>query len=101
MERGLRRRWWLEVALTAASAAVVLASLIWPTWVEHLVGIPPDGGSGELSSLVALTALATAILGAWSSHRAWREMTASETGSPAVAIPDAVDVGERVTVARR
>lgn len=107
MERGLRRRRWLEVALTAVAAAVCIASLVWSSWVERLVGISPDGGAGELSTLVALVALAAAVAGAWSCHRTGRALGRGGHARPAgdaVRIADRVDrvdVTDRVSVARR
>ena len=50
----LRRRkefqvWKLtaQSALTGLFGLAALASAIWPTWLEGLTGLEPDGGSGD------------------------------------------------------
>lgn len=36
----------VEMGLAAISAVLTVASLLWPTWIESLSGLEPDGGSG-------------------------------------------------------
>lgn len=53
MPRGTRRRFWVEVATAAFAAAALVLWLAAPTWIESVVGIDPDGGSGLLEALIA------------------------------------------------
>ena len=53
MPRGMRRRFWVEAATAALAAAGVLLWLAAPAWIESVVGIDPDGGSGLVEALVA------------------------------------------------
>jgi hypothetical protein len=54
----------LELALTLLLTVAAVATVIWPTWLETLTRLEPDGGSGEaewwLVLLLGLAALASA-----------------------------------------
>ena len=55
----------LELALSALFAALTVATLIWPTWIESLTGLEPDRGTGETEWwIVVLLGLVTIALGA-------------------------------------
>ncbi|MGW2377941.1 MULTISPECIES: ABC transporter permease [Kitasatospora] len=63
----VRPRFWLETALGGLSGLLFLLTLVWPQWIEALLGVDPDAGSGAAEwLLVALTAAVTAacLLGA-------------------------------------
>jgi hypothetical protein len=60
--RHVRRRFWIEVALAAGSAAALLATLLWREWIELVFHVDPDGGSGALEWLIVAVS-ATAALG--------------------------------------
>jgi hypothetical protein len=60
--RQLRRRFWIEVAVAAASALALLATLLWREWIELVFHVDPDGGSGALEWLI-VAVTATAALG--------------------------------------
>jgi len=55
--------WRARVETTMAGIAAVLISVtfIWPTWIESLTGLEPDGGTGETQWWLALN-LAVAAL---------------------------------------
>jgi hypothetical protein len=58
----VRKRLWGEVVLGVASAVMLLATLVWPEWIEAVFGVDPDGGNGELEwGIVALLALSTVV----------------------------------------
>ena len=61
---GTRRRALIESVLAGVFALGTVATLIWPTWLEFLTGLEPDGGSGEAEWwLVALLGVATVVAG--------------------------------------
>jgi hypothetical protein len=43
-----------EAALCAVFAILALATLVWPTWIESLTGLEPDGGNGMFEWLIVL-----------------------------------------------
>lgn len=65
----------LELALAVLLAAAAAATTVWPTWLESLTGLEPDGGSGAtewwLVGVLALAAVASLALSA-RDHRAHR-----------------------------
>ncbi|MFJ8623008.1 ABC transporter permease [Kitasatospora sp. NPDC093550] len=57
----VRPRFWLETALGGLSGLLFLLTLVWPEWIETLLGADPDAGSGAAEWLVvALAAAVTA-----------------------------------------
>ena len=53
-----------ELSLAVLFAAAAIATAIWPTWLESLTGLDPDGGSGETEWwLVALLGVAAVVSG--------------------------------------
>ena len=54
----------IELGLSAVFAALTVATLIWPTWIESLTGLEPDAGTGETEWwIVVLLGLVTIALG--------------------------------------
>ena len=52
------RRLRLEIALAALSAALFVATLAWPEWIEMVFGVDPDHGDGSVEWLImGVTAL--------------------------------------------
>ena len=60
----LKARFETVLAVLAATLAVV--TLVWPTWIEGVFGVEPDGGNGGaewwLVVVLAVVALTSAIL---------------------------------------
>lgn len=77
MERKLRIRWRIEVALAVIAFALFVLTLISAEWIEELTGWEPDGGSGELEWLVAAGFLVAAVVFAWSGRRTHRRLALS------------------------
>lgn len=51
----------IEMTLAAISLVLTVASLIWPTWIESLSGLEPDGGTGETERWLAFVFAAAAV----------------------------------------
>lgn len=72
MVRPVRKRFWVECAATFLSGSLVAVTTIWPTWIELLFGVDPDGGSGALEwTFVACLVTATAAF-SFLARREWR-----------------------------
>ena len=61
----LRRRFWVETACAATTGVMAVVTLLWPAWIESIVGVDPDHGSGALewfvvAALAALSLILTA-----------------------------------------
>ena len=67
----LRRRFWLEFAFAAASAAALLLALLFPDWIEIVFGVNPDGGTGSLEWLVFGSIAASGIACSVLARREW------------------------------
>ena len=67
-------RAWVEWTLAALLAAAAVATAVWPTWIETLFGVEPDGGSGEtewwIVVVLGVLALVVAALAGRTSIRA-------------------------------
>jgi hypothetical protein len=58
----LRRRFWIELGLGAASLLVLIVTILWHDWVEIVFGVDPDQGSGLFEWLVVALTIATTLL---------------------------------------
>jgi hypothetical protein len=56
-----RWRFWVETGLATASAVLFVASLVFPTWIEAVLRVDPDSGSGSFEWLI-VAAFATATV---------------------------------------
>jgi hypothetical protein len=65
-------RFWLETGLAVVSTVLLLATLLWRDWIEIVLRVDPDHGSGSLEwSIIAVTAVA-AIVGSILARIEWR-----------------------------
>lgn len=74
-------RRWVEAAIAGVALLFTVLSLIWPRWIEDLLGASPDGGNGEAERWFALVWLAGAALFGWLAHRDHRRARAAYDAS--------------------
>lgn len=61
----VRSRFWGECALALISGNLAVLTLLWPNWIELVLGVEPDGGDGSLERvLVGLCVGATVAFSA-------------------------------------
>ncbi|GAA4587015.1 hypothetical protein BJY16_008101 [Actinoplanes octamycinicus] len=59
----------LRLILAAAGAALMFLAALFPTWIEGVTSLDPDGGSGAVEWLLPLPfAAAALLLGALAHH---------------------------------
>jgi len=56
----------IEIVLSALLATATIATAVWPTWIEDLLGFDPDGGNGQAERwivvVLAVITVAAAVL---------------------------------------
>ena len=68
-----------ELVLATIGGVLTVVTLIWPTWIETLLGESPDGGDGSAERLFALGWLAATVLFAVLARRDWRRLAQAPT----------------------
>ena len=59
----------IEIAVSALLGAATILTAVWPTWIEGLFGLDPDGGNGGAEWwIVAALAVATVAAIALTRH---------------------------------
>jgi len=75
------QRFCIEIMAAFISAAVLVLTLVEPTWFELLFDEAPDGGDGSLESVVAIiTSLFATFLCIRMAWREWRCRPAAIAG---------------------
>lgn len=69
-----RRRYWFELAAAGISSVLFVVTLFWKDWIEIIVGVDPDKGSGAVEWFVVgaffVLAVASSVLARREWHRA-------------------------------
>jgi hypothetical protein len=73
MARHIRRRFWGEAALGAASAVLLVLTLIWNDWIELVFRISPDEGNGAVEWLVVAFAFGVLMTSMALARYEWRK----------------------------
>jgi hypothetical protein len=60
----MRKRFYMEAALAAATFVLTVVTLINQEWIEAVFGVDPDHGNGSLEwIMVGVLAVATVVFG--------------------------------------
>ena len=73
----VRRRFWIEAGLGAASAFLLLLTVAVPDWIEVVSGVEPDGGDGSLEWALTAALAACAVAFALVARAEWRRPRAA------------------------
>ena len=78
----LRFRFWIATTLAALTGILSMVTMIWPQWLESIVGVSPDGGDGSLEWLLVLLLLIVTIAFFFMAYHEWRATrSALQSGS--------------------
>lgn len=61
-KNNLRLRFWLEASLAGLTALALVITLISAQWIETVLGISPDGGSGAAEWAIPLVLACVLLL---------------------------------------
>jgi hypothetical protein len=73
LQNRLPTSFWIKGFLGLTSAALLALTLVAPDWIELLLGIAPDEGSGASEWGFSLSLLTVSVLMFESSWRTWRK----------------------------
>ena len=62
---------WLGLIAACASSCLVLATIVWPDWIEIAIGVDPDQGNSLLEWLIVAATAAMTIASALVSRVEW------------------------------
>jgi len=72
-----RRRFWVEVGLSALSGFLLTLTLVLPDWIEAVFGVDPDQHSGSLEWVIAAAFGVMAVAALALARREWERRTVS------------------------
>lgn len=70
---------YLEMTLAAIFAALTVATIVWPMWIENLTGLEPDAGSGQLERTIVAVFAMLSVLALTVSRRDFGRASAEST----------------------
>jgi hypothetical protein len=71
MIRRVTLRLLIEASLAALSASLGLLTYVWPSWLEAVLHVDPDGGSGAVEWLVVAGLVAATATFAFRARMEW------------------------------
>ena len=74
-------KFWIESFLAAASGVLCIVTLIRPDWIEVVLKVDPDQGSGALEWLIVAGLLALALVSGGLARREHRRAAPSLTSA--------------------
>lgn len=63
---------WLKASLAAVALSLGVLTIVTRDWIEVILGVDPDGGSGSIEWLIVTVFFATALLIARVAGWEWR-----------------------------
>jgi hypothetical protein len=75
----VRARFWLEVILAAVTTALFVVTLVSRDWIERIVHVEPDAGSGSLEWLIVAGLLVVSLALIAAARTEWHRGRTSAT----------------------
>jgi hypothetical protein len=79
VNKTIRARFWIEIALALVTAGLFVVTLVWREWIELVFKVDPDSGDGSLEWAIVGVLLVATIVFAWFAGTEWRRATAQKT----------------------
>lgn len=76
MRQTLRRRFWAELVLSAASAVLLALTLLWQDWIEIAFDVDPDRRNGSAEWALVVGFVLITVLTSAGARREWRRAAA-------------------------
>lgn len=68
----VRRRFWVETAAATVGLILTVITLVLPDWIEVVLGVDPDGGSGAVEWILVGIAAAVTVVASLAARRELR-----------------------------
>ena len=81
MRRGPTRRFWVEAAVGALSAVLLVLTMFVPDWIEVTFRVDPDQHSGSLEWAISAALLGTTLVSSLLARREWRRPALLSSGT--------------------
>ena len=75
-KRQVRFRFWLEAGVGALSLLLLVLTLITREWIEAIIRVDPDGGSGAAEWGIVAGLAVIAVVSACTARVEWKRVTA-------------------------
>ncbi len=72
MNNGLRRRFWVEMAMALATGLLFLLTIAWKDWIELVLNVDPDAHNGAVEWLIVFVSVVLTITTAALARQEWR-----------------------------
>jgi hypothetical protein len=69
--RDLRPHFWIETLLATITGVAFIATLVFPAWIEELLGVEPDAGSGIFEWAIVVLCAALTVSFSLLARREW------------------------------
>jgi len=75
----LRRRFWIDSALSVLTAILAALTVIWPDWIELLFGTQPDASNGSVEVALTVGMVIVSVVSVLLARLEWRSRLARVT----------------------
>lgn len=72
MQYGCRATFWIETVVASVIALLAVVTVLWPDWIERVLGIDPDHHSGSIEWGLIVALLLGAMVFAALARREWQ-----------------------------
>jgi hypothetical protein len=84
----LRYRFWVDAIVSLLTGTLAIVTLFWRDWIEAVVRIDPDKGSGSSEWLVVLGLLIITVTLAGGARLEWRRARLALSAEPCCGLLD-------------